>query len=121
MTVLAARTDYVSDTDDPHPHLRRIAEAGFSHVHWGHQSMTDLVYTPVDVERIKGQLNELGLKLLDLHGAVGPTRCWWSPDDAFPPLGVTRRLRVSACRNTAGRRPGRPRCLSFRSQAMCRA
>ena len=26
--MLAVRTDYLSDTDDPHPHLRRIAEAG---------------------------------------------------------------------------------------------
>ncbi|HDZ21869.1 hypothetical protein LCGC14_0225990 [marine sediment metagenome] len=97
--MLAVRTDYLSDTNDPHPHLRRIAEAGFSHVHWGHQSMTDLVYTPVDVERIKRQLDELGLKLLDLHGAVGPTMCWWSSDDAQRQGGVDlvrNRLRMTA-------------------------
>jgi hypothetical protein len=34
--MLAITSDYAKSTGCPEPHLRQIAEAGFSHVHWCH-------------------------------------------------------------------------------------
>ncbi len=77
--MLAARTDYLTDTGDPEPNVRLIAAAGFSHLHWGHQSMADYIYDRAEIDQIARWLAELDLKLLDTHGAVGPAKCWYSP------------------------------------------
>ncbi len=34
---LAVATDFNGSGGDPEPALRRIAEAGFTHLHWCHQ------------------------------------------------------------------------------------
>ena len=64
--MLSCTTDYFRKTECPEPYLRRIAEAGFSHVHWCHQWNTDFVYAEPEIARIESWLDELGLKLLDL-------------------------------------------------------
>jgi len=71
-------TDFSASRDNPEPHLKKIAEAGFSYVHWCHQWCTDYIYTKVEIDAIKGWLKEYGLKLLDLHGSVGPQKNWGS-------------------------------------------
>lgn len=47
--MLSMTTDYAQSTGDPSPHLRRIAHAGFSHVHWCHQWKTDFLYANCEV------------------------------------------------------------------------
>ena len=42
--MLSITTGYAREKGDPSPDLRHIAEAGFSHVHWGHQ----IPQSPVD-------------------------------------------------------------------------
>ena len=42
--MLSMTSDYVTETGCPEPYLRRIAEAGFSRVHWCHQWNTDFLY-----------------------------------------------------------------------------
>ncbi|MCE5199455.1 sugar phosphate isomerase/epimerase [bacterium] len=76
---LSITTDYARDTGDPSPYLRDIAEAGFTHVHWCHHWNTDFLYSKYEIEHIMKWLNEYGLRLLDLHGAVGPEKNWYSP------------------------------------------
>jgi len=63
-------TDYASSTEDPRPYLRRIAEAGFTHVHWCQQWNTPYLYAEEEVDLLRALLAELGLRLLDLHGLV---------------------------------------------------
>ncbi|MBA4388020.1 MAG: hypothetical protein C0404_08570 [Verrucomicrobia bacterium] len=75
---LSITTDYRADTGNPEPYLRRIADAGFTHVHWCHHWNTDFVYSMAEISRIGEWLSELGLKLLDLHGSVGPEKNWFS-------------------------------------------
>ena len=97
--MLAARTDYLSDTGNPEPNVRLIAAAGFSHLHWGHQSMADFIYCPAEIDQIGRWLDELSLKLLDMHGAVGPEKCWYSPREYERLAGVVmvrNRLEMTA-------------------------
>jgi sugar phosphate isomerase/epimerase len=75
---LSITTDYVQSTGDPSPYLRRIADAGFSHLHWCHQWNTDFLYSNWEVEQIQKWLTEFGLQLLDLHATAGREKNWGS-------------------------------------------
>ncbi len=75
---LSITTDYAKDKGCPEPYLRKIAEAGFTHVHWCHQWNTDFVYSDCEIEQIGKWLREFGLRLLDLHGSIGPEKSWCS-------------------------------------------
>lgn len=86
--MLAMTTDYARNTGDPSPYLRRIANAGFSHVHWCHQWNTDFLYAKCEVEQIAKWLGEYGLALLDLHGSVGPEKNWAVPEEYRRRAGV---------------------------------
>jgi sugar phosphate isomerase/epimerase len=79
--MLSVTTDYAKDTGDPSPCLKRIADAGFSHIHWCHQWNTDFLYSKWEIEEIKKWLDEFGLKLLDLHGSSGIEKGWASPQE----------------------------------------
>jgi sugar phosphate isomerase/epimerase len=85
---LSITTDYVKDTGDPSPFLRRIAEAGFSHVHWCHHWNTDFLYSRWEVDQIRRWLKEFGLALLDLHASTGPEKNWASPREHERQAGV---------------------------------
>ena len=75
---LSITTDYATDTGDPSPFLGRIAEAGFSHIHWCHHWSSDFLYSRREIDQIRDWLTEYGLRLLDLHGSVGPEKNWAS-------------------------------------------
>jgi len=77
--LLSMTTDYVQGTGSPYPYLQRIANAGFTHVHWCHQWNTDFVYSPHEVDEIARWLDHLHLRLLDLHGSAGVEKDWVSP------------------------------------------
>ena len=86
--MLSVTTDYVTSTGDPSPYLRRIADAGFSHLHWCHQWNTDFLYSKWEVEQIERWLKEYGLQLLDLHASVGPEKNWYSDKEYERQSGV---------------------------------
>lgn len=77
--MLSITSDYARDEGCPQEDLERIAEAGFSHVHWCHQWNTDFLYDPAEVEQISAWLRAFGLRLNDLHGSDGVEKCWVSP------------------------------------------
>jgi len=80
MPALSMTTDYASvSTGCPEPYLRRIAEAGFSHIHWCHQWNTDFAYAGCEIEQIAAWMRELGLSLTDLHASMGQEKNWCSP------------------------------------------
>jgi sugar phosphate isomerase/epimerase len=86
--MLSLTTDYARDKGDPSPYLRRIAEAGFSHVHWCHQWNTDFLYAGCETEQIAAWLSDYGLALLDLHGSVGPEKNWAAAEEYRRLAGV---------------------------------
>ena len=88
MTALAITTDYLTDRGDATPYLRRIAAAGFTHVHWCHEWNTDHEYGSAEIGSIQKCFTECGLKLLDLHGSVWKTRRWFATDEAERRAGV---------------------------------
>jgi hypothetical protein len=115
-------TDYaVVDKGNPSPYLRRIADAGFTHIHWCHHWNTDFVYSRSETEQIGRWLDEFSLKLLDLHASVGPEKNWssanewerqaalWSAVDIRKILPTGDRATIAAGQTTLG--ISRRRCV----------
>ena len=88
MAMLSLTTDYITSRGDASPYLRRIAAAGFTHVHWCHEWNTDYLYDSAELDEIQKCFTECGLKLLDLHGSAGHTRRWFAADEAERQAGV---------------------------------
>jgi len=76
--MLSMTSDYAADTGCPGPYLQRIAEAGFTHVHWCHHWSTDFLYADSEVEQIARWFTEFGLELTDLHASAGQEKGWVS-------------------------------------------
>lgn len=87
-TALSLTTDFAADRGDPSPHLRRIAEAGFTHVHWCHQWNTDFLYADAEIAQTAAWLSEYSLCLLDLHGSDGVEKKWNSAKEYERLAGV---------------------------------
>jgi sugar phosphate isomerase/epimerase len=85
---LSVTTDYARDQGDPSPYLRRIADAGFSHIHWCHHWNTDFLYSRCEVEQIRRWLADFGLTLLDLHASAGREKKWYSSREYEREAGV---------------------------------
>jgi len=85
---MSVATDYAADIGDPSPYLRRIADAGFTHIHWCHQWNTDFLYADCEIEQIGCWLREFGLRLLDLHASDGREKRWASPREYERQAGV---------------------------------
>jgi sugar phosphate isomerase/epimerase len=86
--MLSMTTAFVQDTGNPKPYLRRIAEAGFSHVHWHHHWNTDFIYSPCEVDQIAVWLHTFGLRVSDIHASEGIEKCWTSPVEYERQAGV---------------------------------
>jgi len=71
-------TDYAAETGCPKPYLARIAEAGFSHVHWCHHWNDDFMYSDGEIEQIALWLRGFGLQLNDLHASAGREKAYGS-------------------------------------------
>jgi sugar phosphate isomerase/epimerase len=78
---LSMTTDYVSYTGDPLQYIRKIARAGFSHIHWCHEWCTDHLYGDEEVALIRNEITALGIQLLDLHAPHGKGAGWGSSKD----------------------------------------
>jgi sugar phosphate isomerase/epimerase len=85
---LAVTSDYATDSGDPSPYLRHIADAGFTHVHWCHQWSTDFAYSRYEISAIRRWLRRFGLRLLDLHGTTGREKNWASETEWARRSGV---------------------------------
>lgn len=78
LMALSITADYVTSEGCPEPYLRRIADAGFSHVHWTYHWNTDFIYSRCEVDRIEAWLEEYGLELLNLHASSGVEKKYYS-------------------------------------------
>ena len=77
-SMVSMTTDYAEDRGWARPYLRRIADAGFTHVHWCQHWCTDFAYFDCEIEQIARWMKEYGLGLTDLHGSSGEEKCWTS-------------------------------------------
>jgi sugar phosphate isomerase/epimerase len=85
---LSVTTDYAADRGDPTPYLRRIADAGFTRIHWCHHWEDDFIYSEPEVEQLGAWLAGYGLAMLDLHGSIGVEKVWCSPREYQRRAGV---------------------------------
>lgn len=85
---IAISTSFLRCTESPEPYLRLIAEAGFTHLHWGHQWDSDFLYSSFELAQYKKWLKQFGLKLLDIHGSEGVEKQWFSPEEYQRRSGV---------------------------------
>lgn len=76
---LGMTSNYAASEGDPEPALRRMAEAGYKYVLWGHHAWSDYIYTAAEVEHAARCLREHGLALADLHCPTGKEQRWGSP------------------------------------------
>jgi sugar phosphate isomerase/epimerase len=97
--MLSETTSYIKDSGSPEPYLRKIAEAGFSHVQWGHQWDTDFLYSKSEIDQIRAWLKEFDLQMLTIHGSAGTEKKWDSPREYERLAGVdlvANRLRMAS-------------------------
>jgi len=69
--MLSIASDYAAEAGNPEPNLRKIAEHGFTHLHWCHHWDSDFLYSSHEIAQIHNWLSELGLTLIDLHASKG--------------------------------------------------
>ncbi len=86
--MLALTSDYVTDRGDPEPYLRRMAEAGFTHVHWCHHWRSDFLYADSEMMQIGRWLDAYNLRLIDVHGSEGVEKFWYAPQEYARLAGV---------------------------------
>src|SRR4030066_2396333 len=97
--MLAITSDYYRSIGDPRPSLKRIADAGFTHIHWCHHWNTDFLYSDHEIEEIKRWFKEYGLSLLNLHASHGNEKYWISHRNYQRLAGigwVRNRIRMTA-------------------------
>jgi sugar phosphate isomerase/epimerase len=85
---LSITSDYVRDEGDPEPYLRRIADAGFTHIHWCHHWRSDFLYADSEIEQLRTWFDEYGLTLNDVHGSEGVEKFWYSPKEYARLAGI---------------------------------
>lgn len=85
---LSITTDYARDNGNPEPYLKKIADTGFTHIHWCHHWSTDFIYSKWEIEEIGKWLRQYSLKLLDLHGSDGHEKNWASEREYERRAGV---------------------------------
>jgi sugar phosphate isomerase/epimerase len=89
-------TNYLAETDQPQERLRSLARAGFTHVFWCQEWCTSHVYSPDEITAIGMLMDELGIRLLDLHAPHGEGMGWGSFEEA------ERRTALALIRNRIG-------------------
>lgn len=85
---IAISTSILCSTGSPETYLRLIAEAGFTHLHWGHQWDTDFLYGSSEIAQCRKWLKQYDLELLDIHGSEGVEKQWFSPEEYRRRAGV---------------------------------
>jgi len=86
--LLSITSDYDISYGDPLPYIQRIAEVGFTHVHWCHQWDTDFLYSTAEIAQIRRWMDEFGLQTLNIHASHGREKRWDSLYDYQRLAGV---------------------------------
>lgn len=74
---LAIATDFAGEStrlEDIEDVLKKISEAGFTHVHWCHEWEGDYIYSAYEMQQIKEWMDKYHLKAKALHATKGSRR-----------------------------------------------
>lgn len=74
---LAFATDYSGEStviEETENMLKRVAAAGFTHIHWCQEWDGDYIYSVHEMKQIRGWMDQLGLKAKALHATKGSRR-----------------------------------------------
>ena len=74
---LAIATDFAGESarlEDIEAVLKKISEAGFTHIHWCHEWDGDYIYSVYEMQQIKLWMDKYGLKAKALHATKGSRR-----------------------------------------------
>lgn len=74
MTELGISSDFAGQstkTDEIRNTLKRISEAGFTHVHWCHEWDGEYLYSVYEMRQIREWFQEFGLRAKSLHASKG--------------------------------------------------
>lgn len=100
---LSMATDYMSDTGDSEPYLRRIADAGFKNIQWIHDWKHDFIYTQSEIQHVANIMKELHLSIYDIHGSAGTEKSWFSTIEYKRHAGVEiAKNRIEMCKALGG-------------------
>jgi sugar phosphate isomerase/epimerase len=88
MKEISISTDYLKSTGTVEPYLKKISEAGFTHVHWCQEWNTDYIYSESEINKIIKWLEKYNLKVLDLHASEGKENPWYSENESSRIEGI---------------------------------
>ena len=74
---LAVNTDFAGEStrlEQIRTTLERIAQAGFTHIHWCHEWDREYMYSPYEMQQIREWMDEYGLKSKALHSTKGSAK-----------------------------------------------
>ena len=105
---VAMTTDFAGESksiEEIHETLRKIAEAGFSHIHWCHEWDGDYTYSKEEMYLIRNWMDDFGLGCKGLHATEGCKRNTMTPNCFHYPLTKQNR-RDYTSKNEYVRRAG---------------
>lgn len=85
---LSLNSDYVNDRGVAEPFFQPAADAGFTHLFWGHDWVMPITYGPAEMAEFKSWYRKSNLKLSSVHGAAECLKCWWSSTEYLRKAGV---------------------------------
>lgn len=80
---VAMTTDFAGEsksTDEIFETLKKIADAGFSYIHWCHEWDSDYTYSKEEMDQIHNWMNDLGLSCKGVHATEGSRRNIMKPN-----------------------------------------
>ena len=78
---LAIYSDFCDRGGEPRRWSRLAAQAGFTHLHWGHEFAAEKPHTDAELAEIGRWLKEECLGVVDIHASAGGRFQWTDPDD----------------------------------------
>jgi len=85
---LSINTDYKDDISFSETFLQRIAEVGFTNVHWCHHWKGDYIYSDYEIEEIRKWLERYKLSMADCHATDGEEKSYCSPVEYKRKAGI---------------------------------
>lgn len=106
-TELAISTDYYADStklEDIQDLLKKISEAGFTHIHWCHEWDGDYIYSRYEMEQIREWMDLYHLGAKSLHATKGSAKdvfgnTWHSRKDYTSDWEYNRKAGVELIKN----------------------
>ena len=114
---VAIYSDYCDQGANPRHWAHLAAEAGFTHLHWGHEYASEKPHSDAELDAIGEWLREEGLGVVDIHASAGGGFQWTSPEESLrlPALELVRdALRMHLCWQASGAVVAHPAYLDNR-------